>query len=266
MKALRKFGLGLLALGLGVGLFFLFESQTAGAIIFLVLLLLAQLSFLLKRIRLKQPVPPPLDPARVAGVIQNIAQAKEQAATAKQVKETAKPAPSPEEFTQDITPSLFSQFQKNLVESEKTPPPPKASSVEEEGVVVRIGKKSAPSAPPPTRSETPKKAPKPSLIQPVQGKNPYQAVQKKQAPRALKTDLGTKKAVENRLIDQVPTEPIGELFADLEEEPVETTPKVHPKPRKKQGSFQLEPAVTATKAKDKASPPPSPSKPKRPSM
>jgi len=255
----------LLFAAFGFVTYFTFEPEQAIGIILLVALVIAQLWFLSGRIRPKSAAAPsPIDASRTAQVIQNLAvQSKAQrkqilnqaqratkAAAQKAPVKQAKPAPKPQKAdlpdAAGIDPSLFSKFQQSLDQTE--PDEPLAVITEEDTaeVVVNLSKsvpkakaeKQAPNTPEPVVPKPVSQAVKPKMRNPYAGSALAKPAAKK--PAAPKPSIPTppsKEAQDNHLLDQVPSEPLGDLFEHLDEgagakKKAATT--ITPKPRRPQ--------------------------------
>jgi len=258
---------------------FTFETEQAVGIILLVSLVMAQLWFLSKRIkRTTSTADITANTARTASVIKGLAdQSKKRrqqiisqaaaatAATATPPAPTRKPraprkmvTPVAVEETQPIDPSLFSKFQQSLDQTDDDP----FETDEAADVVVNLSK-TAPKATAKAAAQPPIKpvaaTKEPTGAGPVKPKmrNPYAGAA---LPPTIKTNGPTlktaapttqmntptlkptpsKETQDNHLMDQVPAEPLGDLFDHIDEvaSAKEAAKPVTPKPRRPQQDTQ----------------------------
>ena len=251
---LRGIAFGLLTLALAAALFLSFAPDVAGAILLLMLLILGQISLFFKRIRRKGAPAIEVNSEKLAG----LAKALEAAKKKKQAAGPSKPLnPQAEKLEVGLHPSIFSQFRKNLAASEA---PRQPLTRIDEDVIVSVNKA---------------KAPKPKFV----GRNPYVAGQPKPdaaataqpaqpepallaaAPPAVPPAMQRRAAPATPLLSAIPTEPLGELFSDLdaEEEANLATGLVQPTPRKRPEEIRLEAVEeNADDAEAPAAPPKNP--------
>ncbi|OGH03640.1 MAG: hypothetical protein A2600_13555 [Candidatus Lambdaproteobacteria bacterium RIFOXYD1_FULL_56_27] len=223
-----------------------FELELALGLVSLVLLALAQVVFLSKRIRPRSSRnssshPNVMEAQRAAALLKGLS-AKSQGQRRKII---AKVAPDlepeltvPSTAPTNIDPSVFSKFQKNL-DSTQGPGEPEAE------VVVKLSgppagkpKKAAPSPTPAAPTPAQPNAPRP--------RNPYAGgapaapapvAAKKTGPGAvpLFEQTRTKEQEENKLLEKVPAAPLGDLFEGVDETLEKPKPRtITPKPRRHQ--------------------------------
>lgn len=229
-----------------VGLFYYsFSVETASALTLFVALLIAQLAFLVSRIR---PVSAPrpkaqsvADPKRAAQLLKSMqAETAQRQTRVQQAAPAPEPEPVPDEAPSEIDPGVFSRFQQNLDQSAQAPKPrqkqgqPLPSPPEPEGdkqeVVVKLSGKKAPrprnpyAQAAPTQPETKETEPDPARVK-------------------LHENKAGKDQEDNRLLDQIPAEPLGDLFDESEEKDTpklaKAGKKVAPKPRRPQAETQV---------------------------
>ena len=241
MKVMRWVGPILLIILFAVVAFISFDSETAAGLTALLFLIWLQLAYLGRRIK---RVEPGLDQARLGQALQNLkAQAQVQALKAPKPRPEAikpiklKPAPEPEvpkDAPTQIDPSVFSKFQQKLEQSSgpkhkpvKPAPPP---DLADEEVVLNLS--SNPLKPKPKAKAKPNK-----IEATTYGRNgaaPSSPENPGQVPILEQTQ--TKEQRDNKLLEKIPAEPLGDLFdEDLDPASEEAVPKnIQPKPRRPQ--------------------------------